>query len=182
MDWDIAGGATAVLLDRANTYTSGMRQSVSHDTANAGLRIVPVAGDPAGRFQDGDVWYNQTTGKFRRRQNGAYLRLGQWRFVGKSFNPHDTSWFWMVEDFTFRGPFSSQNYGQYGWYNENIASGCGSNAYSNGTTNHPSMVTLATTTAVNVGCDATLDAGNLHVLRLSLPPLRGRRAGRSCRT
>jgi len=127
---------------------------------------VPATGDPASA-QDGDVWYNQTTGKFRRRQGGANSDWDNGG-SGKSFNPHDTSLFWMVEDFTFRGPFSSQNYGQYGWYNENIASGCGSNVYSNGTANHPSMATLLTTTAVNVGCDATLDGGNLQTYFASL--------------
>jgi hypothetical protein len=34
------------------------------------LRLVPAAGDPSAP-QDGDLWYNTTTGKFRKREGGA---------------------------------------------------------------------------------------------------------------
>lgn len=41
-----------------------------HDASVAGLQLVPVAGDPASP-QDGDLWYNETTNKFRKRENGV---------------------------------------------------------------------------------------------------------------
>lgn len=41
-----------------------------HDAAVAGLRLVPVAGDPSG-VNDGDLWYNLTTNKFRKREGGT---------------------------------------------------------------------------------------------------------------
>ena len=65
-----SGGWQAAANLAANTYPAGQRQSVTHDGTNAGLRLVPAAGDPAGA-QDGDIWYNLTTGRFRRRENGV---------------------------------------------------------------------------------------------------------------
>jgi len=65
-----AGQWRAVVTGQANTYGAGQRQSMTHNTTDAGLRIVPADGDPA-NAQDGDLWYNRTTGKFRRRQNGT---------------------------------------------------------------------------------------------------------------
>jgi hypothetical protein len=63
---------------QANTYTAGRRQSMSHDGVNAGLRLTPADGDPSGSL-DGDIWYNATTGKFRKRQNGA---VADWDVAG----------------------------------------------------------------------------------------------------
>ena len=55
--------------NQANTYSAGQRQSVAHDATNAGFRLVPGPGDPA-NAQDGDIWYNASLGKIRRRENG----------------------------------------------------------------------------------------------------------------
>ena len=60
----------AAFTTAANTFTAGQKQSVGHDATNAGLRIVPVAGDPSAPA-DGDLWYNSTSGKFRKREGGA---------------------------------------------------------------------------------------------------------------
>ncbi|MEW5963635.1 MAG: DUF2793 domain-containing protein [Pseudomonadota bacterium] len=71
-----ADGATfkeAMIIDRttgAVSHLAGARHTFSHDATNAGLRLVPAAGDPSAP-QDGDLWYNTTTGKFRKREGGA---------------------------------------------------------------------------------------------------------------
>lgn len=44
----------------ANTYTAGMKQTVSHDATNAGFNLGNVTGDPSGALE-GDVWYNSST-------------------------------------------------------------------------------------------------------------------------
>jgi hypothetical protein len=67
--------AGVILGNQANSYTAGQRQSVGHDANNAGFRLVPAPGDPA-NSQDGDLWYNLTTGTFRRRQNGVVSDWG----------------------------------------------------------------------------------------------------------
>lgn len=59
-----------VLENQANTYTAGSKQTIEHSSSNAGLNIKPAAGDPS-TPADGDVWYNSTTGKFRKRENGV---------------------------------------------------------------------------------------------------------------
>jgi hypothetical protein len=61
--------------NQANSYTAGQRQSMTHNATSAGLRLLPAAGDPA-NSQDGDLWYNATTGTFRRRQNGVVSDWG----------------------------------------------------------------------------------------------------------
>jgi hypothetical protein len=72
-----AGVATT---GQANTFAAGQKQSVAHSSTTAGLRIVPASGDPSSA-QDGDVWYNLTTGKFRRRENGV---ASDWSATGGS--------------------------------------------------------------------------------------------------
>lgn len=77
---DIASGtlsaarlpSTVPLTGQANVFSAGQRQSVGHDGVNAGLRLVPASGDPAGTL-DGDLWYNSATGRFRRRENGISM-------------------------------------------------------------------------------------------------------------
>ena len=61
--------------NQSNTYTPGQTQAVSHSPSTAGLRLVPAAGDPA-NAQDGDLWYNSTTGTFRQHQNGVVADWG----------------------------------------------------------------------------------------------------------
>jgi hypothetical protein len=75
---DITSGVLAASLlpagipftSQANTFAAGQRQCMGHDANNAGLRLTPAPGDPANPL-DGDVWYNASTGTFRRRQNGV---------------------------------------------------------------------------------------------------------------
>ncbi len=64
-----------VWTNQTNTYTAGQTQLMSHNASNAGLRLVPAAGDPASA-QDGDLWYNSTTGTFRQHQNGVVSDWG----------------------------------------------------------------------------------------------------------
>ncbi len=59
----------------AVTHLAGARHTFGHDATNAGLNMVPVAGDPSS-LSDGDIWYNSTTGKFRKREGGATSDLG----------------------------------------------------------------------------------------------------------
>lgn len=63
----------ALILDKttgAVTHKAGARSTFAHDATNAGLNVVPVAGDPSSPT-NGDIWYNATSGKFRKRQAGA---------------------------------------------------------------------------------------------------------------
>ncbi len=59
----------------AVTHLAGARHTFGHDATNAGFNMVPAAGDPSSP-SNGDVWYNSTTGKFRKRQGGATSDLG----------------------------------------------------------------------------------------------------------
>ncbi|MFM7012598.1 MAG: hypothetical protein ACKO0Z_25245 [Betaproteobacteria bacterium] len=65
---------TLTLLEVAQTFAAGAKKTFSHDSTNAGLKIAAVAGDPSTQ-EDGDIWYNLTTGKFRKRQNGVTENL-----------------------------------------------------------------------------------------------------------
>lgn len=60
------------VLGVAKTFTT--KQSFQASATNAGLNIVPVAGDPSSPA-NGDVWYNATTNKFRAYQNGAAVDI-----------------------------------------------------------------------------------------------------------
>jgi hypothetical protein len=60
----------ALAAAQANTFSPGQRQSMTHSTSAAGLRLVPADGDPEGAL-DGDLWYNRLLGRFRRRQSGV---------------------------------------------------------------------------------------------------------------
>jgi len=65
---------TLTLLEVAQSFSAGAKKTFSHDATNSGLNIAPVAGDPASPA-DGDVWYNVTLNKFRKRENGVTTDL-----------------------------------------------------------------------------------------------------------
>lgn len=63
----------ALILNKttgAVTHKAGARSTFAHDATNAGLNLIPAAGDPSSP-SNGDVWYNSTSGKFRKREAGA---------------------------------------------------------------------------------------------------------------
>ncbi|MGI0012793.1 MAG: hypothetical protein ACREBU_05015 [Nitrososphaera sp.] len=95
---------STVYNDQANTYTAGAKQTVSHSATTAGLRIGIVAGDPSSTV-DGDVWYNDTTKKFRCQENGSVKDLdtagsgggggGTWTIQSRnsgSATPYTAAW------------------------------------------------------------------------------------------
>jgi hypothetical protein len=164
MDWD---AATGVSLTQPNSYTAGQRQSMGHDATNAGLRLIPAGGDPS-TVQDGDLWYNATTNKFRRRQNGA---SSDWDAAqgGSAFNPFDRSTFWMVEEFLPSGnyPAGTNLVGTHRWGLDNVTggtSGCAQVAESNGNTNWPGTLSLIITGGAGNGCAVALDQSNNTML------------------
>lgn len=61
---------TITLLEVAQAFAAGAKKTFSHNGTTAGLRFEPIAGDPSAP-EDGDVWYNSSTGKLRKRQNGV---------------------------------------------------------------------------------------------------------------
>jgi hypothetical protein len=61
---------TLSYLDVAQAFAAGAKKTFSHSATVAGIRVAPVAGDPSAP-EDGDIWYNSTTNKFRKRQNGV---------------------------------------------------------------------------------------------------------------
>lgn len=64
------GDGTMTLLDIAQAFAAGAKKTFSHSATTAGIKIAAVAGDPSSP-EDGDVWYNASTNKFRKRQNGV---------------------------------------------------------------------------------------------------------------
>lgn len=79
----------AMIISRttgAVTHLAGARHTFGHDATNAGLRLIPAAGDPAAP-QDGDLWYNATSGKFRKREAGATSDLDTAGGGGGGFVP-----------------------------------------------------------------------------------------------
>jgi hypothetical protein len=71
---DLSDTASIVLETQANTYTAGQKQTFGHDATNAGFNLAPAAGDPSSPA-NGDIWYNSSTGVFRKRQGGATTDL-----------------------------------------------------------------------------------------------------------
>lgn len=59
---------TLSYLDVAQSFAAGAKKTFTSNGTVAGIRILPVAGDPSAP-ENGDIWYNETTGKFRKRQN-----------------------------------------------------------------------------------------------------------------
>lgn len=63
----------ALVIDRTSggvAHKAGARTTFQHGASLPGLRILPAAGDPSALL-DGDLWYNSTTGKFRKREAGV---------------------------------------------------------------------------------------------------------------
>lgn len=63
----------ALILNKtmgAITHKAGARSTFAHDATNAGVNLIPAAGDPSAP-SNGDLWYNSSTGKFRKREAGA---------------------------------------------------------------------------------------------------------------
>lgn len=65
-----ASTVTFALLEVAQTFSAGAKQTVTASATTAGLNVAPVAGDPS-VVVDGDLWYNATTTKFRVKENGT---------------------------------------------------------------------------------------------------------------
>jgi hypothetical protein len=103
-DWDLGGAAN---LNQANTFAAGSRQSVQHNAANSGFRLVPATGDPSGAA-DGDVWYNSTTGKFRKQQNGV---ISDWDTTsGSSIGSVDLGGGALVQEYSNEGATGTAQY------------------------------------------------------------------------
>lgn len=65
---------TLTLLEVAQSFAAGAKKTFSHSATTAGVNIAPVAGDPSSPA-DGDVWYNSTLNKLRKRENGVTTDL-----------------------------------------------------------------------------------------------------------
>lgn len=73
-DITVAVSSIVALTNAANTYNAGAKQTVEHSSTTAGLKINPHTGDPSVTV-DGDVWYNSTLAKFRKKQGGVITDL-----------------------------------------------------------------------------------------------------------
>jgi hypothetical protein len=63
-------GSDVVDRTQRSTYTAGMKQTFSPNATSAGINVGATTGDPSAVL-DGDVWYNNTLGKIRCRENGS---------------------------------------------------------------------------------------------------------------
>lgn len=70
----LADAANFVLIDQANTYNNGLKQTFNPSSTTPGINFGSEAGDPS-TPANGDVWYNSTSEKFRGRENGANADL-----------------------------------------------------------------------------------------------------------
>ena len=59
-----------VFKTSSSNYSAGAKQAFLHSGTTSGLNLVPASGDPS-TPTNGDIWYNSTTGKFRKYENGA---------------------------------------------------------------------------------------------------------------
>lgn len=63
-----------VYTDLAQSYSVGVKQTMTAGPSSSGFRLGPSSSDPS-VLVDGDVWYNSTLNKFRKRENGATSNL-----------------------------------------------------------------------------------------------------------
>lgn len=136
---------TLALLEVAQSFSAGAKKTFSHSATTAGMNVAPTAGDPSSPV-DGDIWYNSTTNKFRKRQNGT------------------------TEDLDTQGSASPQGSdNQFQYNNGGVFGGASGLAY-NETDNRPQV-----TNGLEIGKTGTANPGaNLvalrHVDELSLLP------------
>ncbi len=62
--------STLSVLEIAQSFSAGAKKTFTHSSTTAGVGIGGAAGDPSSPA-NGDIWYNTTTNKFRKRQNGV---------------------------------------------------------------------------------------------------------------
>jgi hypothetical protein len=66
---------TVVMLEQANVWGAGLKQSFTHSGVTAGARLVPAANDPSA-LVDGDLWYTSVTSRYRVRVAGVSADMG----------------------------------------------------------------------------------------------------------
>ncbi len=66
--------ADIAYLNTANTFIAGNKNTFAHDATNAGIAVLPIAGNPSSQV-DGDVWLNVSTQQLFARINGANVDL-----------------------------------------------------------------------------------------------------------
>lgn len=71
----LADSSNFVLKNTAQTYDDGIKLTFNPNGTNAGINVGTHAGDPS-TLVDGDIWYNSSTNKFRKRENGASSDIG----------------------------------------------------------------------------------------------------------
>lgn len=72
---DLTDTADIAYLNTANTFIAGNKNTFAHNTTNAGISVLPVAGNPSSQV-DGDVWLNVTSQQLFARINGVNIDLG----------------------------------------------------------------------------------------------------------
>jgi hypothetical protein len=68
--FDAVGSAPAFIFSDDVSLSTGKRLSLTHDATNSALRLVPASGSPSS-LSNGDIWYDNTAGKFKARQAGS---------------------------------------------------------------------------------------------------------------
>ncbi len=91
----------AAFLNRANSWTSGSKQSFTSNASNAGLRIVGNSADPSS-LADGDLWLNTSTNKLKARVNAATVNFS---FEGHTHPQSDITN--LVSDLAAKAPLAS---------------------------------------------------------------------------
>lgn len=72
---DLTDTADIAYLNTINTFIAGNKNTFAHNTTNAGIAVLPVAGNPSSQA-DGDVWLNVSTQQLFARINGVNVDLG----------------------------------------------------------------------------------------------------------
>jgi len=122
--------------------------------------VVPMyytgAGAPAIGCATGRDFYIDTSGAvlYFCKATGQWQAAGSGGSSGTNFDPHDTSTYWMLEEFPPSG-VSSAYLGTYGWTATNFYGGC-SNVFEKGLSGRPGVLDLQASGS-NAGCSLNLD-------------------------
>lgn len=139
--------ASLAALNLPQSWTAGARQTFSHSSSSAGLRIAPQTGSPSSML-DGDVWYDSTDGRLKARENGVVRTLTQTTAIPPS----------IMRQVIFYTDFLAENANVSGLFTSNSSGGV---VNAQGSVGHPGIVDV---TSVNPMSWAFIGSGTSAIL------------------